>query len=79
MREGRSPQPLGRFAVIIFIVLLVYCVISWLPPVATSNILGISANAWAGLGLFIIAPILGLIYTMSTPVDEEVNEGGIES
>ncbi|NUL48293.1 hypothetical protein F7P69_24240 [Cellulosimicrobium funkei] len=71
MREGKSPVPLGRFAITILVVLLAYCALFWLPPFTDAYILGISVNTWAGLSLFIVAPVLGLVYTMSTPVVEE--------
>lgn len=71
MREGISSRPMGKLASTILVVLLAYCALFWLPPFTDSYVLGISVNAWAGLSLFIIAPVLGLVYTMNTPVDEE--------
>lgn len=71
MREGMSPVPLGRFAITILVVLLAYCAVFWLPPFTTAEYLGISINVWAGLSLFIVAPALGLVYTLRTPVQEQ--------
>lgn len=71
MREGRSPVPLGRFAATIIVVLLAYCALFWLPPFTDATWLGISVNVWAGLSLFVVAPTLGLLYTLRTPVQEQ--------
>ncbi|WP_313817128.1 hypothetical protein [Citricoccus sp.] len=74
MREGKSSVPLGKFAITVLVVLLAYCALFWLPPFTDTYMLGISVNVWAGLSLFVVAPVLGLIYTMTTPVAEEEHE-----